>query len=529
MKNFYIVLVVITLFALWPFFKKGYFETHDGTWMIIRSTAFHQALSSGQFPVRFVDRLNSNYGYPVLNFVYPLPFYLLEIPIILKFSYETSFKALFVISSLFSTVLMFWALSQRFSKLASLSGAVLYFYTPYRFLDLYVRGSIGESVSFAIIPLVLGCIFKISNGNKLFLPLLSISVALLILSHNVLAILFLPIFLLVSFLITGKGKLKVFTAFAIGLLVSLYFWLPAIYDLRYVDSERIKTPDITSQLANITDLIFPRWGYGPAIDTADGLSIQLGILSFFVVIGALLTRFKSKASTKLIDLLLIIFLVSALLMTNKALFFWKNMPYVDIVQFPWRLLSVTTFISAFLASHLVDAVRKKKLIGLLIIVSSILLTFSYTTPKAFIQNNDGYYATNEDTTAIRDEYLPIWVKNKQEVRAHEKLIVGEDTQITEQQIRPNNYKALIKTQNDTLVTVNTVYFPGHFAKVDGNTVKINYDNEYGLIRVPLLKGKHEVIIKYGRTPVHLASEILSLLALIGTGSYLLFLWKKQNS
>ncbi len=29
---------------------------------------------------KFVDRLNNNYGYPVFNFLYPLPFYLAEIP-----------------------------------------------------------------------------------------------------------------------------------------------------------------------------------------------------------------------------------------------------------------------------------------------------------------------------------------------------------------------------------------------------------------------------------------------------------------
>ena len=76
MKRALILITFLTLIGLWPFFRPGYFESHDGEWMVIRFTAFHQTLAVGQFPVRFVDRLNNNYGYPVVNFLYPLPFYL---------------------------------------------------------------------------------------------------------------------------------------------------------------------------------------------------------------------------------------------------------------------------------------------------------------------------------------------------------------------------------------------------------------------------------------------------------------------
>src|SRR3989338_3972110 len=90
MRSQIFLIIVFSLIALWPFFKKGYFESHDGEWMVIRFSAFHQTLASGQIPVRFVDRLNNNYGYPVLNFLYPLPFYLAEIPKLLGFEFQPS-------------------------------------------------------------------------------------------------------------------------------------------------------------------------------------------------------------------------------------------------------------------------------------------------------------------------------------------------------------------------------------------------------------------------------------------------------
>src|SRR4030043_2058194 len=129
MKKLFIILIFTSLIAVWPFLKKGFFQSHDGEWMVIRFTAFHQTLASGQFPVRFVDRLNNNYGYPVLNFLYPLPFYLAEIPKALGFGFVDSIKIVFVLSSVASVVAMFWALSQIFSKEASFAGAVIYLFT----------------------------------------------------------------------------------------------------------------------------------------------------------------------------------------------------------------------------------------------------------------------------------------------------------------------------------------------------------------------------------------------------------------
>ena len=69
MKKFLLLILFISLIALWPFFRRGYFESHDGEWMVIRFSAFHQTLTDGQFPVRFVDRLNNNLGYTIENCV----------------------------------------------------------------------------------------------------------------------------------------------------------------------------------------------------------------------------------------------------------------------------------------------------------------------------------------------------------------------------------------------------------------------------------------------------------------------------
>ena len=524
-----ITLIILSLVACWSFFKKGYFESHDGEWMAIRFSAFHQALSSGQFPVRFVDRLNNNYGYPVLNFLYPLPFYLSELPKALGFGFVDSVKITFILSTVLSVVAMFWALSQYFSKYASIAGAIIYLFIPYRFVDLYVRGSLGENVAFAVAPLVLGSIFKISKGQKIFLPFLAICVGLLIISHNVIAVLFLPLLFLISMLLVEKNKLKISAAFFAGFLISAFFWIPALYDLQFVKLYLIKVSEITDHVSSLNKLIIPSWGYGPTPQGPEGLSPQIGIVALAVFIAAGFLFFKSKRKDKVIAFLLVVFATVFLLMTNFSLFLWQNLPFIDVIQFPWRLLSVIVLISGLLAAFVFDSIKNNKLITILIIAASITSTIIYTKPKNFVDREDGFYATNEATTTVRDEYLPLWVKESPDKRAGQKIELTNKGILSNLKIRPANYQATIITQGESDVLVNTIYFPGHQVHVDGKRVPINFQNEFGLITFQLPKGIHEVIITYGKTPVHLVSEIVSLLALIGTGVWFYALWRKQNS
>mgnify|MGYP001558299250 FL=1 len=65
------LLLILTIPVILPLLHGGFFQSDDGEWMVIRFSAFHQALRDGQFPVRWLGRLNQEYGYPVANFLYP--------------------------------------------------------------------------------------------------------------------------------------------------------------------------------------------------------------------------------------------------------------------------------------------------------------------------------------------------------------------------------------------------------------------------------------------------------------------------
>lgn len=495
--------------------------------MIIRFSAFHQALTSGQFPVRFVDRLNNNYGYPVMNFLYPLPFYLSEFPKLISLDFTWSVKSVFILSTIASSLAMYWCLSKRFSAVASLTGAVVYLYIPYRFVDLYVRGSIGESLAFVFPPLCFLAVYQIKNGKKIYLPILSFFMALLILSHNIIAILFIPLIIFESFLLL-KGKSKeAFLSIGLGFLLSSFFWLPAILDLKYVKFSQIKISEVSNHLVAPLKVFVPSWDYGPNPNSKDGLSVQFGVVSLFVFLATIVSITFSKKRDILIVTFLAIYASIFFLMTKTSEPLWSLVPFIDIIQFPWRLLSVIVFISAFFAAFTVNWARNKTLTASLVILASIVSTFPYTFPKSFENYPDGYYSTNEDTTTVRDEYMPLWVTEKPLQRASSRIESSPEAKIENVKGKGTNYRAQITASSDTTVTVNTIYFPGWQVIANGSKTAIDYSNPSGLITFKLPKGLYNVKINYGKTRVHLLAELISLTGLLITGYRFFFYLKRR--
>lgn len=519
-----ILLLFFSLLALWPFFQEGFFKTHDGEWMIIRFSAFHQELRAGQLPVRFLDRLNNGYGYPVSNFLYPLPFYAAEIPKIIGFSFTNSIKIIFVASTIVSVLAMYWALKKRYSTLASFVGAVLYLYLPYRFIDLYVRGSLGENLAFVFLPIILGAFFEIQRGKKLYYPILSLGIGLLVISHNVIAFMFIALFSLIT-MAFEKAARKILLFVFLGLLTGAFFWIPALFDLQYVKLSQIKVSEISSHLVVIQQILIPRWGYGPDPNAPDGLSVQVGLVSIFLFLASLVAITFSKIRDRLVLTFVVIYPLIIFFMSKYSEFIWKNVPNLDVVQFPWRMLSLIVLVSAVFAAFIIDYSRNRKAVATLLTLAAISSTFLYTQPREFSNQPDSLYATNESTTTVRDEYMPLWVKKTPEARPATKIQTS-DASVSELRLEPSHYRAKLTSEKNLTITVNTIYFPGWQVKSNNIDIPIKYQNDLGLIMFELPKGEHDVIIKYNKTPVHLLSEILSVAALLVTGFFFLK-WTKR--
>lgn len=486
-KSFFWILIIILVSApsIAALLHSGFFQSDDGEWMIIRFSAFHQALRDGQFPVRFLTRLNYGYGYPVANFLYPGFMYIGEFFKFLGFGFVQTIKIILGLSMVGSLVFTYLWLSKLFSRWPSFVGSILYLYAPYHLFDLYKRGSVGEVLALCFVPFVL---WQIERRSFLWT---SLGIALLVLSHNTLSLLFLPIIIFYIFTRSLGSILYFLPSVALGLGLSAFFWIPAIFDLQYTVFNKIQISEWNN--------------YFPSLSLVGILSVLVFVWYFFK------SRSGNNKTSNLMCYGGIFFLFLSLSISS---FVWKFLP-VSFVQFPFRFLSIVILTTSFLTAFLLNKTKGKNgfLLGVILLVICFVSSFSYLTPKVFFDKGNSYYATNEDTTTVRNEYMPIWIKNNPEAHFQEKVKII-DGGIKDLKIKSNRISFSTNSTIPTRVTINTVYFPGWNLTVDGKRSSIDYKNK-GLIQVEVPQGQHKIIASFSETPVRIVSNIISLVSVLG--------------
>ncbi len=196
----FLLLCIVSFLPLIALVHPGFPVTHDGQDHVARIANFYQSLKEGNIIPRWAGSLNWGYGHPILMFLYPLPSYIASLFHTIGFSLVDSTKIVFGFAFIASALTMFIWMRAAFGKKAGIVGALLYVFAPYRFVDLYVRGAIGEHVAFIFPPLIMYFLFKLSQPalrkhvvtNTIGV---AVSIALLILAHNAIAIMFMPIIL----------------------------------------------------------------------------------------------------------------------------------------------------------------------------------------------------------------------------------------------------------------------------------------------------------------------------------------------
>lgn len=370
MKKALVILLLFLLPVIIPFIQPGFFSSDDGEWMVIRLSAFHETLKTGQFPVRFLERLNHGLGYPVTNFLYPLPFYIGEAIHLLGPGFIDTTKILLAGGMIAGAVGTFLLVRSRWGNLSAFFAGVMYTFHPYHVFDLFSRGSLGEITALGIFPYILLFINRplISGGFW----------AALICSHNTLALIFSPIVIIYGlFSQTSVKKLIFSTAIAVGL--SAFFWIPALFELPFTKAIHLSISDFQTYFLNL-NLV--------------GFASPILLLAFFVN--------RSRWTFLAIGLSL----CSLFLASPLSTVFWQTLPLPKIVQFPWRFLAILVFSESLLIAIL--AKHQKNLAGVLVVATMLMSLWSFQYHP--LPRDDAYYYTNDDSTTVKNEYSSTWLK-----------------------------------------------------------------------------------------------------------------------
>lgn len=493
-------ILLSAILILWPLGRPGFFISDDGEWMIIRLSAFYQSWREGQFPVRFLGRLNYSYGYPVANFLYPGFLYLGSLIHLLGFSFSDSIKIILGGSVLAAALFIFKWLRLFFSSLASFGGVLGFLFAPYLVFDLYKRGSVGEILALAAAA---SGMYSIGANRRWLLPL---SVGLLLISHNSLALLFLVVFI---FYIWAERRGNFWVPLLIGIGSATFFWFPALFERRLVifDSLTISRP---------SDHFFT------------GNKLVLAGVVNMAVLFLLLFR-KKLFKGRCLGFFLFISALSTLLATSLSLPLWSNQLLVKLLQFPYRTLAVALIVNAWLIAALINYTAARgqiKLLFLFLVLWIVPLSPVLREVKTVVRP-ESYYTTNEATTTVADEYLPNWVADKPQSRANQKIeFISGKGKISYKIASSQRLEATVEAKAASVIQINTIYYPGWGVVVDGYPAVIDYLSSGGLMRISLPAGSHSLISEFHETLPRFLADLVSLAF---TVFYIGYLVRLKNS
>lgn len=501
MKKF-IILLVLSIISILPLLHSGFYKSHDGELHLARIAAYSQALKHGQFPVRWAADLNYHYGYPIFNFVYPLPYLLASGFNLVGLGLATSLKLVLGLSLMLSAIFMYQAVNLKLkSHWGGLTAAIIYLYAPYRILNVYVRATLGEALAFVFPPLILMGYWK----KKPYLMILGI--AGLILSHNALALVFLTF---LGLLMIKKIK-TVILFFGLNLGLTAWFWLASLMELKYTLAKfYLSQKDFHDYFVPIKNLIYMPWGF-----TADSIPTYVGVLGILIMIFFGWQLFKGKINRWLGLIIVGSWLISIFLCTKASVILWEKLPLIAFFQLPWRFLSLTVLTTSLAAGLIIKTLKHQHWAAIGIIILAIGLALPILKVQRYEVVDEEYYQHYPKTTTWHNEGSPLWTSGEADRYPKSAYEVIGPAEVTNWQKKELKHGFKISSQESVRFIDNTIYFPGWRVLIDNQATEIQFqDPAYrGLITFNIPKGNHKIEIIFTRTKIRLIAELISIASL----------------
>lgn len=579
-----ILIVCAALLASAALLSPNFFlEAHDARHSVYFLMQFDQDVRDGGIPPRWSNDSNYGYGYCVFVLYPPLAFIVGEILHLLGLGFIDAVKGVYALGFLFSGLTMYRFARRWLGPGGALIAALVYMLAPYHLADIYVRGALAEFTAFALFPWALGAFHDLVEwGGARNLALAALAYGLVLLTHMAALVMFTAFLGVYLVFLVGyrswrewraggssaglacslSASARVTFALLLALILSAVFWLSMLEGTTAIDQSEfiVARADWRRFFVYLDQFFSPFWGYGYAGEGHyDDMSYQLGVVGVVLGILSLWTlprlRGPARVQTAFFAGATIALLLS---MTAVSAPLWELAGSLAFtVQFPWRLLTMSSLTLAFLAGAALtsspspfplpksgreeeasEAKILPKLAPLALVVvfaSTPYLAPQWTpaipiTPKTLIEfqlSHREILGTMRWTTA-----KPTTSPMVAQYLAEEPLVKGRalDGEGVAETLRVGGHSADFRVQSPagTALLVYTQYFPGWSAWVDGQPVPVYISDPDGLIVVHVPAGEHVVTVRLLESPVRLAGDTLSIIGVIIVIGLLIVppLWKR---
>lgn len=538
-RYFLLILLISFLPLIYIFLTSSLLHTHDGLVHLPRIAAYFKALQDGQLPVRWAGDLNYGYGLPLFNFIYQLPYFIASLFLFAGASLVNSFKITLALSYIFSGIFIF-AFGKAFfqdSKKAFLVG-IFYQFVPFRLVEILVRGSLGEVYTYTFLPLaLLGFVLLFRKQEYQYFLLSAIAVFFLILSHNALSLVFFGVCVLfIIFFASEKKKIYGFSALIAGLLLSSFYWAPALFEHKYTYGDLFMREMYLSHFAPFFHFFIPNFTNNQSLQTG-GIAVQFGlfhVLALFLSIGLLFRKNLKTADKKYIIFCLFLVAMALFLMQPISKIIWENISLLRQFQFPWRFLAVVSFATALLSIGFFSyPFFKKRGVYVLLIIGVIFSTVYYWKPPLGFDDigkkEEDYFWNFPLNTTYFGETDLIWSAGPAKKYPKSRVeVIGGQAEVSNftRNSYQQNFTVLAKT-HATLVD-HTQYFPGWRVSVDNKSTPISFQDPSwrGEIVFSVPPGNHTVEVIFKESKLRFIADIVTIVSFLSLLLGFIFLRKK---
>lgn len=562
---------VLVMAPLWAALTPGGLpNTADGPVHLIRAAEMVHAWQDGLWLPRWAANLGIGYGLPLFVYAPPLPYLLTAYFHTLGLPLDLAYKAM-LLTGVSLTAFGGYALSRaQLGRWPGAVGAAAFLYAPIVLRELFIQGNAAQFLAWSFIPwAALGVLQLFDGGRPRSMLLIALALVGALLSHNVVALLLAGMVAALSlFLALWTRRWSALGLAAggglLGLMLSAWFWLPALFESHYVRLDRIVASDFRSRFIPLAQLVRP----SPRLDTGainpdfpltlGAVQVWLAVAGAGLLIGltgwANLSRrphpLLPARSVVAIGFFFLLFAAfGAWMATAWSEPLWARLPFADLFEWPFRWHGFTAVGLSWLCACAVwaaqrwltprtgdRAVRRARLaqglgaVALLLLIGSALVNlYPRMLPPGAIKATPADIVRYEERTGAigatsLGEFNPMWAPDILGVlpvppeyragapvnRLPAPMPAGSSGAHVLSTVQRHEFQ--LSLDAPATLTLRLLYFPGWQATLDGAPIPVRPHEAHGLIELDAPAGDHKLTLIFGDTPLRRGAGVISLVA-----------------
>lgn len=529
----FLIISTVVIFVSYPMFSNYISNVGDMPFHLARIEGIKDAYRDGQIiPTIYPNNYNS---YGVLGFCYPFLF-LIPSTILRLFecSMVAAYQMLIVMINIITAIVTWFAVSifTKDYRIRNLSVTMMLM-APYRLIDIYQRGAVGEAIGIPFLLLSIAGLYEIVHKDSSKWYYLTIALTGILMAH-ILSCLFVAMVLVVLVLISIRELLHnrryvyLILSFVVFIVLNLWYIMPFVKFYRSgLDTSSLKFSVYDTITLVPSRLFMTKASNGvigfdntrPILDRGLCTIGLVGVISIIVIVFAYSMAGSGYDKNSIISVLwyrtLVCGLLGACFMTT-TLFPWKWLGtnsivdrIMEVIQFPYRLFAIVTCVICLLTPIAVSYVSQsdelKRFLGskasfglvmiltFLMILSSIEILDNNVRREKYILPISGGFCDYQI-----EDYLPAGV-DKSILEDCNTNVENENCDVIKYSKCGTTIRLTVDNINDNAaIVLPLLYYPGYNAIDDyGRRVEVEKSRDGRVcIIIPSDDENIEITVKY---------------------------------